>query len=161
MSSNSLFLQLCNAFVFGRHCKGKSCHLGLINESGQSGNRQPGTRPRLRKRHVVVICACRSCAPFALCNSVNPLSKMSINKNGDGYVTPNMLMVELSIPEVSGISNILLRGNRVEGFIPLSSKLLIVSTCQMLNKSRIHPGLIALCQLQHFACRGPLRKVAD
>ena len=68
----------------------------------------------------------------------------------------------LSIPEVSGISNILLRGNRVEGFIPLSSKLLIASTCQMLNKSRIHPGLaIALCQLQHFVCRGPLRKVAD
>ena len=31
----------------------------------------------------------------------------------------------LSTPEVSGISNILLRGNRVEGFIPLSSKLLI------------------------------------
>ena len=98
MSRNSLFLQLCNAFVFGRHCKGKSCQLGLINESGQPGDRQPGTRPRLRKRLVVVICACRPCAPFALCNSVNQLSKMFINKNGDGYVTPNMLMVESVYP---------------------------------------------------------------
>ena len=60
----------------------------------------------------------------------------------------------LSITIFSGFGNILLRGNRVEDFIPLFSKRLIVRICKMLNEFSIRPCLAtALSQLHIFSCR--------